>query len=160
MDANFVCTQFLNIDKFFNKNNIVDKKIFDSRNNPYKQYCLNRNCDSNRRRIAALSRHLSIVLKIKNKDEYDIFFLMWLSDKLFKIHNKGKGKDNNITLISAYDKYFKNNIENVNFWNLLHNIMLFNHTCKTVANYNTKGAGDKALLQHSGLGVQGSGFRV
>ncbi|EUD71236.1 hypothetical protein YYG_03291 [Plasmodium vinckei petteri] len=164
---NFItCNLFLNADKFFNKNNIVDKKIFNSKYSSYKQYCLNKNCDSNRRRIAALSRYLFMELKIQNKEENYIYFLMWLSDKLFKIHNKGKENDNSITLNSAYDKYFKNNVENVNFWNALYNIRglknadlkhmsefykLLNHICKTITHYKTKGVGSKALLQYPAI---------
>ncbi|CAD2084431.1 CIR protein PIR protein [Plasmodium vinckei lentum] len=164
MDATYMCKAFLEVDGFFNGNNIVDKNKI-NRNPSVNQYCLNKKCETNRQRIAALSRYLYMKLYTTN-DAYTPYFLMWLSDKLFKIHNKGKGKDkdNNITLDSAFGKYLRNNVKNVNYWNLLQNISgvkntnlkymsefykLLNYICKTIVNYQTKGAGSKSLILNS-----------
>ncbi|CAD2112694.1 CIR protein PIR protein [Plasmodium vinckei petteri] len=91
---------------------------------------------------------------------------MWLSDKLFTIHNKGKkqGKNNKITLNEAYYKYLKKHVHNYEYWNLLGNIKglkvanlrhmnefykLLNHICKTIIYYKIKGAESMSPLQNS-----------
>ncbi|CAD2084409.1 PIR protein CIR protein [Plasmodium vinckei brucechwatti] len=162
MDATYMCKAFLKVDGFFNGNNIVDKNKI-NKNSFISQYCINKKCESNRQRIAALSRYLYMYLYNPN-DAYTPYFLMWLSDKLFKIHNKGKDKDNNITLDSAFGKYLRNNVENVNYWNLLENIRgikntnlkymsefykLLNYICKTIINYQTNNAGKRSLILNS-----------
>ncbi|CAD2096079.1 PIR protein CIR protein [Plasmodium vinckei] len=162
MDATYMCKAFLEVDSFFNGNNIVDK-IKINRNPSINQYCLNKKCETNRQRIAALSRYLYMKLYTTN-NAYTPYFLMWLSDKLFKIHNKGKDKDNNITLDSAFGKYLRNNVKNVNYWNLLENISgvkntnlkymsefykLLNYICKTIINYQKNNAGERSLILNS-----------
>lgn len=42
--------------------------------------------------IVALSTYLFMQLNAYNNNEHGEYFLMWLSDKLFKIHTKDKKK--------------------------------------------------------------------
>ncbi|EUD70732.1 hypothetical protein YYG_03854 [Plasmodium vinckei petteri] len=87
-------------------------------------------------------------------------------DKLFKTHNrgKGKGKKNDITLNLAYNKYLEKHRGNFNYWILLYNInglkeanleymhkfyKLLNYICKTTVDYKKYGAKSKSLIQYS-----------
>ncbi|CAD2085523.1 PIR protein CIR protein, fragment [Plasmodium vinckei lentum] len=161
------CEPFLVADVYFNGNNsnMHMKNIIE---NPlFKKYCPNQKCDTRRKRISALSTYLFTKLReIKKDGEYDKYFLMWLGDKLFKIHNKvsEKGKNNRITLYSAYENYLKNHSGDFNYWDLLHNVnglkdanlkhmhkfyKLLTHICNTIIDYNTNGVESTNLIRNS-----------
>ncbi|SCL84934.1 Plasmodium variant antigen protein Cir/Yir/Bir, putative [Plasmodium chabaudi adami] len=157
-----LCKLFLYGDEFFNENYVITKK-FNSKIHSYKQYCPDQKCDSNRKRIGALSTDLFIQLPDPNNDEHKEYFLMWLSDKLFKIV-KDKNKKYSITLKSAYDEYLKNNIGNFKYWNLVHNIKfledanlrhmhelytLLKHICNTIVDYKKNGPKHSNLSNNS-----------
>ncbi|VEV55381.1 PIR protein CIR protein [Plasmodium vinckei vinckei] len=163
MDPKYMCNVFGEIDALFNENVVIPNK-FDSKISLYKEYCPNRKCDTNRKRISALSRYLFMRLITYSKNTYDEYFLMWLADKLFKIHNKGKGKGNKITLDKAYDKYLKSNIQNFNYWALLYNVRglkdadlrhmsefykLLKRICKTIIEYNKQHDKSTNLIMNS-----------
>ncbi|EUD69592.1 hypothetical protein YYG_05194, partial [Plasmodium vinckei petteri] len=95
--------------------------------------------------LDSLSEDLFNQLGTEIEDEYYEYFMMWLSDKLFKI-----AKEDDITLNEAYEQYLKNNIVNFNYWSLLdikeglkevnlmymkHFYKLLNDICKAIVHY-------------------------
>ncbi|SCL85945.1 Plasmodium variant antigen protein Cir/Yir/Bir, putative, partial [Plasmodium chabaudi adami] len=119
-----------------------------------KYYCYNGVCETNEAGINALVAYIFNQFKrsIENHEynKYDEYFVMWLSDKLFKIHDESKDKDNEITLNQAYDTYLKNHKVNFNYWNFFYNIeslkesnlwymsefyKLLDKICKTITDY-------------------------
>ncbi|SCL85934.1 CIR protein [Plasmodium chabaudi chabaudi] len=162
-----MCETFIVADQVINGEN-ANITMDDISNNPaFKQYCPNQKCETRRKRISALSTYLFMQLRtMKSAGQYDEYFLMWLGDKLFKMHNKSKrkGRNNNITLYSAYEKYLKSHKEYLDYWGLLNNISglkeanlehmhkfyrLLNDICKTIVYYIRKDSKNNNLIMNS-----------
>ncbi|CAD2084076.1 PIR protein CIR protein [Plasmodium vinckei lentum] len=166
MDHELMCEKFIAAEKFYNgKNaNITLEEI--SKQQKFKEYCRNQTCNTRKEIIGALGAYLFMeTRRIKNSGQYDEFFLMWLSDKLFEIVNdENKTQSKDITLNEAYDKYLKNNIKNGRYWSLLDSkkglkeanlkymrdfYKLLNHICSTILDYKNNGAGSTSLFPNS-----------
>ncbi|CAD2092903.1 PIR protein CIR protein [Plasmodium vinckei brucechwatti] len=151
MDAKELCEKFIAADKIINgenDNNLTMYQIIED--SEFNNYCDNQTCNTRKEIIGALSAYLFTKARvlattlfetrvIENDDQYDEFFLMWLSDKLFKIINdenkaqindenkaqindENKAQINDITLYEAYEQYLKNNIVDSNKLDLLDKI--------------------------------------
>ncbi|CAD2099598.1 PIR protein CIR protein [Plasmodium vinckei lentum] len=126
--ANEACKLLREIDGYF-KNGIVDVAKFDNSNLfeykcPYdrinKKY---RNCENNNERINALGGYFHGKLskmadklngKGDNGNRHIEIFIMWLSDKLYKLEeNKIKNVE------EFYQKHLEKYMPNFNYWNLL-----------------------------------------
>ncbi|KEG00179.1 hypothetical protein YYE_04972 [Plasmodium vinckei vinckei] len=145
--------KYLNIaDSYFKAKNADTTKI--NKDSTIKYYCYNGVCKTNEDGINALIAYIIMNFKSSIKDEeynkYDEYLLMWLSDKLFEIHNKSEDKDNEITLNQAYDTYLKNHKVKFNYWNIFFSrndlkeanlkymskfYILLNKICKTITYY-------------------------
>ncbi|EUD70507.1 hypothetical protein YYG_04065 [Plasmodium vinckei petteri] len=152
-----MCEKFLSYDKIINgehDSNITMEEII--KDPEFNKYCPNSKCETDMQSIGAMSAYLFNQLRTQIKEEYYEYFMMWLSGKLFNIVN-----DKKITLNSAYDKYLKNNIVNINYWDLLDNIKglkeanlkhmsefykLLNHICKAIVYYKPNDADIKNLI--------------
>ncbi|CAD2091026.1 PIR protein CIR protein [Plasmodium vinckei brucechwatti] len=120
MEVKELCEKFLYADKIINGehygNMTLEQIINDSK---FKEYCPNSNCETNMQ-INGFGEYLFNQLRTEIKEEYYEYFMMWLSDKLFKIANDENNPQNkDITLNEAYDKYLKNNIQNGVYWIIL-----------------------------------------
>ncbi|SCL92960.1 CIR protein, partial [Plasmodium chabaudi chabaudi] len=152
MDHKLMC-KYLNIADSYFKGKNADMKII-NKDPAIKYYCYNGVCETNEAGINALVAYIFNQFKrsieANEYNKYDEYFLMWLSDKLFKIHDKSKDKDNEITLNQAYDTYLKNHKVNFNYWNFFYNIeslkesnlwymsefyKLLDKICKTITDY-------------------------
>ncbi|SCL91047.1 Plasmodium variant antigen protein Cir/Yir/Bir, putative [Plasmodium chabaudi adami] len=167
MNRQWMCEAFLVADKVINGEddaNITMEEI--SKKPEFYQYCPNRRCVTDIQRIGALSTHLFEKINAVYNNEYGEYFLMWLSDKLFKMHKEGKkkGQSNRITLDEAYKKYLENHMGNFRYWNVIGNIKglkeanlkhmsefykLFNHICKTIVHYKLADNKNKNLIINS-----------
>ncbi|CAD2096836.1 PIR protein CIR protein [Plasmodium vinckei] len=166
MDHELMCEKFIAADTFYDgKNaNITFDEI--SKKPGFKEYCSNQACNTRKEIVGALGAYLFMeTRRIKSFGQYDEFFLMWLSDKLFEIVNdENKAQSKDITLNEAYDKYLKNNIQNGHYWSLLDSTKglkeanikymrdlykLLNHICSTILDYKNNGAESMSLLQNS-----------
>ncbi|CAD2084410.1 PIR protein CIR protein [Plasmodium vinckei lentum] len=166
MDHKQLCEKFIAADTFYDgKNaNITLEEI--KKKQGFEEYCRNQACDTRKKIIGALSAYL--FMKTRGKEiygQYDEFFLMWVSDKLYEIvKDEGKAQSKDITLNEAYDKYLKNNIKNGSYWSLLDSTKglkeanlkymkdfykLLNHICSTILDYKKNGAESMSLLQNS-----------
>ncbi|CAD2085902.1 PIR protein CIR protein [Plasmodium vinckei brucechwatti] len=151
MEPKELCKNFLDADKIIN-NEIEDNlTMYQIINDPdFDKYCPNNNCETDMQ-LNGLSEYLFNQLGIQIKEEYYEYFMMWLSDKLFKIAKENdKSQNNDITLNEAYEKYLKKNIKNGKYWSLLDikkdlkevNLMhmkqfykLLNHICIAIVYY-------------------------
>ncbi|SCL87152.1 Plasmodium variant antigen protein Cir/Yir/Bir, putative, partial [Plasmodium chabaudi chabaudi] len=158
MDLNGVCDTFLAADKIINGENDARMKMEEIDKNPsFYEFCPNKKCVTDVQRIGAMTTYLCFKIRAHQNNEQGEYFLMWLSDKLFKMHQKDKkkGQSNRITLDEAYKKYLDENIGNYKYWNVLDNIKglkeanlrhmnefykLLNSICKTIVFYNPKSA--------------------
>ncbi|CAD2095077.1 PIR protein CIR protein [Plasmodium vinckei] len=166
MEAHEICEKFIAADTFYDgKNaNITLEEI--SKQPKFKEYCNNQKCNTRKEIIGALGAYLFMdTRRMKNSGQYDEFFLMWLSDKLFEIVNdENKAQSKDITLNEAYDKYLKNNIQNGHYWSLLDSTKglkeanikymrdlykLLNHICSTILDYKNNGAKSTSLFPNS-----------
>ncbi|CAD2105405.1 PIR protein CIR protein [Plasmodium vinckei] len=166
MDHELMCEKFIAADTFYDgKNaNITFDEI--SKKPGFKEYCRNQTCNTRKEIIGALGAYLFMeTRRIKSFGQYDEFFLMWLSDKLFEIVNdENKAQSKDITLNEAYDKYLKNNIQNGHYWSLLDSTKglkeanikymrdfykLLNHICSTILDYKNNGAESTNLIRNS-----------
>ncbi|CAD2096407.1 PIR protein CIR protein [Plasmodium vinckei lentum] len=166
METKEMCKKFLDADTFYDgKNaNITFEEI--SKKPGFKKYCPNQTCNTRKKIIGSLSAYLFMETRpMKTSGQYDEFFLMWLSDKLFEIVNdENKAQSKGITLNEAYDKYLKRSIEKLNYWSLLDSkkglkeanlkhmkdfYKLLNHICSTILDYKNNGAESASLLQNS-----------
>ncbi|SCL89312.1 Plasmodium variant antigen protein Cir/Yir/Bir, putative, partial [Plasmodium chabaudi adami] len=157
MNHEILCGLLIEADDYFNGKNVDTQKIND--NPAIKGYCYNDDCKTNGARINALTTYIFKLFKdsIKSDEynEYDECFLMWLSDKLFKIHIESKGKNKKITLSQAYDMYLKKHKVIFGYWDFFDNIKglknadlkymsefykLLNKICITITDYNDNGA--------------------
>ncbi|SCL87832.1 Plasmodium variant antigen protein Cir/Yir/Bir, putative, partial [Plasmodium chabaudi adami] len=152
MDHKLMC-KYINIaDSYFKGKNAVTKII--NKDPTINGFCNNGVCKTYEAGINALAAYIFKQFKYSIEDheynKYDEYLLMWLSDKLFEIHNKSEDKDNKITLNKAYDTYLKNHKVNFNYWILFDNIKglkeanlkymsefykLLNKICKIITDY-------------------------
>ncbi|CAD2110796.1 PIR protein CIR protein [Plasmodium vinckei] len=167
MDPNGVCESFLVADKIINGDYDVYITLDElSKKSEFYEHCPNRKCVTYMQKIGALSTYIFVGMKAHQNSEDAEYFLMWLSDKLFKMHTEGKKKSQikKITLDEAYKRYLEKHMGNYRYWNLLNHVMglknanlrhmnefykLLNHICKTIIylkyNYNKS----TNLLQNS-----------
>ncbi|VEV58749.1 CIR protein PIR protein [Plasmodium vinckei vinckei] len=152
MDHKLMC-KYLNIaDSYFNGKDVKTKII--NKEPTINGFCNNGVCKTNEAGINAVAEY--IIMKFKSSIEnheynkYDEYLLMWLSDKLFEIHNKSENKDNKITLNKAYDTYLKKHKGILDYWNIFFSrndlkeanlkymsefYKLLNKICKTITYY-------------------------
>lgn len=109
-------------------------------------------------------------IKTNEYSHYDECLLMWLSDKLYKMHLKSIGQKDTAeymdgtTLNQAYDNYLKNYKVGLGYWDLLDMIMglkeanlkymaefykLLNNICKIITDYNDNGSESTKLSKYS-----------
>ncbi|KEG00175.1 hypothetical protein YYE_04974, partial [Plasmodium vinckei vinckei] len=139
-------------DSYFNGKNVYTTKI--NEDPAINGFCNNGGCKTNEAGINAFVAYIITSFKrsIENHEynKYDEYFLMWLSDKLFKIHDKSEDKDNEITLNQAYDTYLEKYKGIFDYWSHFDIIKdlkeanlkymsefykLLNHICKTITDY-------------------------
>ncbi|CAD2109143.1 PIR protein CIR protein [Plasmodium vinckei petteri] len=170
MENQELCKKFLDADKIINdeiEGNLTMSQII---NDPeFDKYCPKSKCETNIQRIGALSAYLFMKARVlettvmENYGQYDEFFLMWLSDKLFNIV-KDKPQINDITLNEAYEQHLKNNIvgsnkldlldkinglKEVNLMHMKHFYKLLNPICKVIAYYNPNDDDNNKLIDYS-----------
>ncbi|SCL82968.1 CIR protein [Plasmodium chabaudi chabaudi] len=157
-----LCKLLLEGDSYFNDENVDTQKF--NKHSTIKAYCRNGGCKTNEERINALNAYIFKTfkdsIKVKQRyNDYDEYLLMWISDKLLKIHKKGKGKKigvgrmDDFTLKRAYEEYLKNHIQRLDYWVLLDmnsglkeaNLWymsefykLLNLICKIITGYNNR----------------------
>ncbi|CAD2083952.1 CIR protein PIR protein [Plasmodium vinckei brucechwatti] len=165
MDAKELCENFIAADKIINDeidDNLTYRQII---NDPeFDKYCSNNNCETDMQ-INGFGEYLFNQLGKEIENEYYEYFMMWLSDKLFKIANEGDNPQiEDITLNSAYEKYLKKNIKNGIYWSLLDikkglkeiNLMhmkqfykLLNHICKAIVYYKPNKDDTEKFINYS-----------
>ncbi|CAD2084748.1 PIR protein CIR protein [Plasmodium vinckei brucechwatti] len=165
MDAKELCENFIAADKIINdeiENNLTHSQII---NDPeFDKYCSNGECEIDMQ-INGFGEYLFNQLGTEIKEEYYEYFMMWLSDKLFKIANDENNLQiKDITLNEAYDKYLKNNIKNGSYWILLdikkelkevnlmhmkHFYKLLNDICNAIVYYNSNEDDIKKFISNS-----------
>ncbi|SCL86686.1 Plasmodium variant antigen protein Cir/Yir/Bir, putative [Plasmodium chabaudi adami] len=173
MNHEILCGLLLEGDSYFNDENVDTQKF--NKHTTIKSYCRNGGCKTNEEHINALAAYIIMLFKssIKNDEysKYDESLLMWISDKLFKMHLKRKGKKytpeymDGTTLNQAYEKYLKKHKVILDYWDLLGIIpglknanlkymaefyLLLNNICKTIAYYNDNSVESKKLSKISG----------
>ncbi|SCL93046.1 Plasmodium variant antigen protein Cir/Yir/Bir, putative, partial [Plasmodium chabaudi chabaudi] len=111
-----MCKLLLKGDSYFNGKNVNTEKI--NEDPTIKGFCRNGGCKTNEEHINALAAYIfkkfkdSIKIKLRYNN-YDECLLMWLSDKLYKMHLESKGiKDkpdymDGTTLNQAYKNYLE-----------------------------------------------------
>ncbi|KEG00576.1 hypothetical protein YYE_04405 [Plasmodium vinckei vinckei] len=168
-----MCKLLLKGDSYFNDENVDMKEI--NKNTKIKAYCHNNDCKTNEDRINALAAY--IIMKFKESirraqkhNDYDEYLLMWISDKLLKMHLESIGKKDKpgymdgTTLNEAYDNYLKNHKGILDYWDILNmqqglkkaNLKymsefykLLNHICKIITYDETKGRKIKEFSRNS-----------
>ncbi|SCL84683.1 CIR protein, partial [Plasmodium chabaudi chabaudi] len=167
-----MCKLLLEGDSYFNDENVDTEKI--NKDITIKGYCRNGSCKTNEESISALTSYIfkkfkdSIVIKRKY-NHYDECLLMWVSDKLFKVHLKNIGKKDVInymdgtTLNQAYEKYLEKNKGTLDYWTLFNIIgdlkeanlkymseyyKLLNKICKIITDYNNNGVQTKQFYKY------------
>ncbi|CAD2089286.1 CIR protein PIR protein [Plasmodium vinckei brucechwatti] len=172
MEDQELCKKFLDADKIINDENDNNLTMYQIINDPeFDKYCPKSKCETNIQRIGALSAYLFMKARVlatnvmENYGQYDEFFLMWLSDKLFKIAKEDNNPlINEITLYKAYEQHLKNNIVSSNYLDLLdkinglkevnlmymkHFYKLLNLICKVIAHYNPNDKDNNKLINYS-----------
>ncbi|VEV54719.1 PIR protein CIR protein [Plasmodium vinckei vinckei] len=172
MEVKELCEKFIAADKIINGENNGNLTMWDMINDPeFKTYCDSSKCRTTKEKIGGLSAYLFMKERVLATREigtsglYDEYFLMWLSDKLYKIaHDEGKSQINDITLNSAYEQYLKKNIvnsnhldlldklnglEEVNLMHMKHFYKLLNDICKVIAYYNPNDKDNNKLISNS-----------
>ncbi|CAD2097681.1 PIR protein CIR protein [Plasmodium vinckei brucechwatti] len=177
MDAKELCKKFLDADKIINNEIEGNLTMYQIINDPeFDKCCDNQTCKTTKEIIGGLSAYLFMKARvltttvfetrvIENDDQYDEFFLMWLSDKLFKIVNEDdKSQINDITLYKAYEQHLKNNIVGSNYLDLLdkinglkevnlmhmkHFYKLLNPICKVITYYNPNDNDNNKIIDYS-----------
>ncbi|SCL82173.1 Plasmodium variant antigen protein Cir/Yir/Bir, putative, partial [Plasmodium chabaudi chabaudi] len=161
------CETFLEADKIINRENGASMTMDDIRkNSSFNGLCPNNKCVTDEQCIGAMTTYVSLKVKADKNNEHGEYFLMWLSDKLFKMHQKDKreGENNRITLNEAYKKYLDKDIGDYKYWDLLGNInglkeanlshmnefyKLLKHICKTIMHHKIKPTESANILQNS-----------
>ncbi|SCL83138.1 Plasmodium variant antigen protein Cir/Yir/Bir, putative, partial [Plasmodium chabaudi chabaudi] len=167
MDPDGVCETFLAADKIINGENGASMKMEDiSKKSSFYGFCPNNKCATDVQRIGAMTTYVFLKVKTDKNNEHGEYFLMWLSDKLFKMYQKDKrkGENNRITLDEAYKKYLDKDIGDYKYWNRLDNVKglkdanlshmnefykLLSHICKTIIHHKFKHTGSTNLHQNS-----------
>ncbi|VEV54550.1 CIR protein PIR protein [Plasmodium vinckei vinckei] len=163
-----LCELFREADSYFNGKDVDTNEI--NKNTKVKGYCSSDGCKTNEDGINAVAKYIIIKFKRSIKTEeyndYDEYLLMWVSDKLYKIHKKGKGKKiekgrmDAFTLKQAYGEYLEKHKKGLNYWGLLDmnqglkeaNLKymsefykLLNIICKMITDYNNGAKNSKVL---------------
>ncbi|SCL93016.1 Plasmodium variant antigen protein Cir/Yir/Bir, putative [Plasmodium chabaudi adami] len=121
-----LCKLLIDVDEYFN-NGIADVTKF-NKSDSCKKYCpyengKPRDCKDNYERINALGEYLYQNLPKNHKEFKDEgirdnlhieFFMMWLSDKIFKVN-----KDYKATLKESYEKHLNDITGNFEYWDAL-----------------------------------------
>ncbi|SCL94429.1 CIR protein, partial [Plasmodium chabaudi adami] len=123
--ADKACTLLREVDAYFNNENVNEEKFNNS--NLFTYRCPRKGreykCTSNNERINTLGGYLYEKLRNAannlngkgNDDNRHIeIFMMWLSDKLYKLENTKSA-----TLEESYKKYLENHMPSFNYWNVL-----------------------------------------
>ncbi|CAD2088381.1 PIR protein CIR protein [Plasmodium vinckei brucechwatti] len=150
MDSKELCENFIAADNIINGEYYGTMTMgYKTKYPNYNKHCIMSKCETDMK-LDSLSEDLFDQLGTQIEDEYYEYFMMWISDKLFKIA-KDNPQINDITLNEAYEKYLNKNIENWKYWSLLDikqglkqvNLMhmkqfykLLNDICKTIVYYN------------------------
>ncbi|SCL89807.1 CIR protein, partial [Plasmodium chabaudi chabaudi] len=168
-----MCKLLLEGDSYFNDENVDTEKI--NKDITIKGYCRNGSCKTNEESIDALAAYIfkkfKDSIKVKQRyNNYDECLLMWISDKLFKMHLKSIDKKdvNNYmdgtTLNEAYKNYLEKYKGIFDYWAFLDMIKglkeanlkymseyykLLSHICKVITYYNDKGAESKQFSKNS-----------
>ncbi|KEG00574.1 hypothetical protein YYE_04403 [Plasmodium vinckei vinckei] len=167
-----MCKLLLEGDNYFKDENVDTEEI--KKNEKIKGYCSSNGCKTNEAHINALIAYIIMTFKESIKraqkyNDYDEYLLMWVSDKLLKIHKKGKGKKiekgymDAFTLKQAYEDYLVNHKQKLDYWDILNmqpglkeaNLWymsgfykLLNIICKMITDYNN-GAKSNKVLKYS-----------
>ncbi|VTZ69966.1 CIR protein [Plasmodium chabaudi chabaudi] len=123
-----LCMLLLEGDSYFNDENVDTEKI--NKDITIKGYCRNGSCKTNEESIDALAAYIfkkfKDSIKVKQRyNNYDECLLMWISDKLFKMHLKSIDKKdvNNYmdgtTLNEAYKNYLEKYKGIFDYWAFL-----------------------------------------
>ncbi|SCL87278.1 Plasmodium variant antigen protein Cir/Yir/Bir, putative [Plasmodium chabaudi adami] len=167
MDPIGMCETFLEADKIINGENGARMKMEEiDKNQSYYGFCPNNKCLTDVQRIGAMTTYVFLKGGANKNSEHGEYFLMWLSDKLFKMHKEGKIKSqsNITTLDEAYKSYLDKNIGNYKYWdalgkasglknaNLRHMnefYKLLKHICKTIMHHKIKPTEYASILHNS-----------
>ncbi|KEG00194.1 hypothetical protein YYE_04950, partial [Plasmodium vinckei vinckei] len=167
------CKLLLEGDSYFNDENVDTKKI--NEKPTIKGYCSSDVCKTNEDGINALAAYIhsefkNLIKRQSQYNDYDEYLLMWISDKLLKIHKKkkgkniGKGRMDAFTLKQAYEDYLEKykakldywvhlgmmeGLKEANLWYMSEFYKLFNHICNTIVDYETNSAKSKNLSKNS-----------
>ncbi|SCL83884.1 CIR protein [Plasmodium chabaudi adami] len=162
-----MCETFLEADKIINGENGARMKMEDIRKSQsFNGFCPNNKCVTDEQCIGAMTMYVFSKVGADKNNEYGEYFLMWLSDKLFKMHEEGKKKSqsNITTLDEAYKSYLDKNIGNNKYWDALDNVKglkdanlshmnefykLLKHICKTIMHHKNKPTESENILQNS-----------
>ncbi|KEG00160.1 hypothetical protein YYE_04992, partial [Plasmodium vinckei vinckei] len=172
------CKLLLDGDSYFNGKDVNTQKI----NNELtiKGFCNNGVCKTNEAGINALAVYIhnkfkNLIKRQSQYNHYDEYLLMWISDKLFKIHIESIGKKNEkgyidaFTLNKAYNTYLKKHKAKLDYWVLFDNIKglkdanlkymseyykLLNKICKIITDYNNSAKSKKVLKYSSDCSFQ------
>ncbi|KEG00171.1 hypothetical protein YYE_04982 [Plasmodium vinckei vinckei] len=166
-----MCEFLIKGDSYFNDENVNTNEI--NKDLAIKGFCNNGGCKINEASINALADYIIMSFKRSISDEefnkYDECFLMWISDKLLKMHLETIGKKDKpgymdgTTLNDGYEKYLKNHKGILDYWVLFDNIKglkeanlkymseyykLLNRICKTIVYYEKNNAESKELSNY------------
>ncbi|SCL91996.1 CIR protein [Plasmodium chabaudi chabaudi] len=153
------CKLFHKVDELFT-DKFVDEGKFNATSSLFYDYCPvkggYKRCDTDYERISAIGGYLFMELDNKDyqingrnrDDKYIEYFIMWISNKLYKI-----ATNHIVTLNQSYKEHLGKSIGNFNFWNLVDKkkelkdanvaimnlfYVLFKQICETVKTYRTK----------------------
>ncbi|VEV58069.1 PIR protein CIR protein [Plasmodium vinckei vinckei] len=172
MTTKRMCKLLLEGDSYFNDENVDTEEI--NKNTKIKGYCSSNGCETNEARINAVAKYIimefkSLIKRRSQYNHYDEYLLMWISDKLLKIHKKGKGQNikmgyiDAFTLKQAYKEYLEKHKKGLDYWVLFDNIKglkeanlwymsefykLLNKICNTIAYYEKNNAESKKLSKY------------
>ncbi|SCM00429.1 Plasmodium variant antigen protein Cir/Yir/Bir, putative, partial [Plasmodium chabaudi adami] len=167
------CGLLIEADSYFNGKDVNTKKV--NEDITIKGYCRNGDCKTNEAGINALTAYTfkkfkDSISRNSEYNKYDEWLLMWLSDKLLKMHLEIIGKKDKpgyidgTTLNQAYDTYLKKHKVILDYWVLFDNIKglkganlkymsefykLLNIICKTIVDYKDNGAESKKVSKNS-----------
>ncbi|KEG00180.1 hypothetical protein YYE_04973 [Plasmodium vinckei vinckei] len=158
-------------DNYFKDENVDTEEI--KKNAKIKGYCSSNGCKTNEAHINAVFKYIIMnfkesIRRAQKYNDYDEYLLMWISDKLLKIHKKEKGKNiergrmDAFTLNQAYKEYLEKHKGILDYWVLLDanqglkeaNLKymsefykLLNIICKMITDYNN-GTKNKKVLKY------------
>ncbi|KEG00169.1 hypothetical protein YYE_04980, partial [Plasmodium vinckei vinckei] len=167
------CKLLLEGDSYF-KDEIVDMEKINKKTKD-KIYYSRDGYKTNEERINALAAYIymefkKLIPRKQKHNHYDEYLLMWISDKLLKIHKKRKGKNigkgymDDFTLKRAYAEYLKKHkkgldywvhldmmqgLKEANLWYMSEFYKLLNHICKIITYDETKGAKSREFSKNS-----------